>query len=67
MDSTHDDHPVIIMSQESSPILNSVVYLNYLNQTVGSDYEITRDISLATLGVRYAVVILVFYPPNVRR
>jgi len=45
------------MSQGSSPILNPVVYLNYLNHTVANDYEITRDVSLATLGVRRAAVV----------
>lgn len=39
------------MSQEFYPILNPVVYLNYLNRTVADDYEITRDVSLVTLGV----------------
>ena len=33
------------MSQESFPILNPVVYLNYLDQRAGSDYEVTRDVS----------------------
>ena len=51
-----------MMSQESFPILNSVVYLNYLDQTVGKDYEVTRDISLAMLGVRCAAVTSAFYP-----
>ena len=45
------------MSQGSSPILNPVVYLNYLNHTVASDYETARDVSLATLGVRRTAVI----------
>jgi len=42
------------MNQGFSPILNPVVYLNYLSH--GVDYEITRDVSLATLGVRCAAV-----------
>ena len=66
MDSTHHDHSApslfVMTSQESFPILNPVVYLNYLNQTVGSDYEATRDVSLATLGVRFAAVISAFCP-----
>ena len=65
LDLTSDDHPAfllfLVMGQESFPILNPVVYLNYLDQSAGSDYEVTRDVSLATLGVRCAVVILVFY------
>ena len=64
-----NDHPAsllfLVMSQGSSPILNPVVYLNYLNYTVAHDYEITRDVSLATLGVRRAAVISVSYPSDV--
>jgi len=64
-----DNHPAsllsLVMNQGFSPILNPVVYLNYLSH--GVDYEITRDVSLATLGVRCAAVIPVSYPSDVHR
>lgn len=45
------------MSQESPPLPNPAVYLNYLTPPVANDYEITRNITLITLGVRCAVMI----------
>ena len=60
LDLNHD-HPAsllfLVMSQESYPILNPVVYLNYLNHTIADDYEITRNVSLVTLGVRRMTMI----------
>jgi len=71
MQAVIDDHPAsllfLVMSQGSSPILNPVVYLNYLNHTVAYEYEYTRDVSLVTLGVRRAAVIPAPYPFDVHR
>lgn len=37
---------------QSQPILNPNIYLNYLQPGIATQYEVTRDIFLATLGVR---------------
>ncbi|KAL4081271.1 hypothetical protein V8B97DRAFT_1843171, partial [Scleroderma yunnanense] len=37
-------------SEESSPIVNPVVYLNYLSPGIASEFELNRNVTLATLG-----------------
>jgi len=38
-------------SEEPSPIINSVVYLNYLSPGTTSEFELNRNVTLVTLGV----------------
>ena len=38
-------------SEASSPIINPVVYLNYLSPGVASEFELNRNVTLVTLGV----------------
>ena len=45
-------------SEESSPIINPVVYLNYLSPGIASEFELSRNVTLVTLGVRCDAVSL---------
>lgn len=42
----------VMSAQESPPIINPNVYLNYLSTGEATIYEVGRGINLATLGVR---------------
>lgn len=41
------------------PILNPNVYLNYLEPTIASQYEITRNLFLVTFGVQSPCLIAI--------
>ena len=41
------------MDGSSPPLPNPVVYLNYLDPKAAFDYEVTRNIYLATLGASH--------------
>ena len=45
------------MDGSSPPLPNPVVYLNYLDPKIASDYEMTRNVYLATLGASHLSII----------
>ena len=47
------------MDSSPSPLPNPVAYLNYLDPTIAFNYEVTRNVYFATLGVSHSFIIYI--------